>query len=153
MSFAPFAIRNAESSDADALFGLLGELGYDELAFGDFAHAFERVALHPEMRVLIAEDETGRILGMISLSHRPQLRLGGTLVTIDELIVAPNARGSGVGRALLDHAREIARNLDARRIELSTNRTRESYARGFYAKNGFSEANSAVMRSSWEVLS
>jgi len=32
------------------------------------------------------------------------------------------------------------------RVELTTNRTRESYARAFYTKNGFSEVNSAVMR-------
>jgi GNAT superfamily N-acetyltransferase len=99
------------------------------------------------MRVLVAEDANRRVVGMLSLSHRPQLRLGGTLVTIDELVVAERARGSGVGRALLRRAQDIASDTGALRVELTTNRTRESYERAFYAKNGFIEANSAVMRS------
>jgi len=36
------------------------------------------------------------------------------------------------------------------RLELETNRARESYRRGFYIKNGFTEADSAVMRIEYE---
>jgi hypothetical protein len=38
--------------------------------------------------------------------------------------------------------------LDAVRVELHTRRSRESYARDFYVKNGFVEVDSALMR--WE---
>ncbi len=98
------------------------------------------------MRVLVAEDDAGRVVGLLALSYRAQLRLAGTLVTIDELVVAQRARGRGVGRALLDRAKTIATELGATRVELSTNRARESFSRGFYTKNGFVEVGSAVMR-------
>ena len=144
MSSVP-AIRRAVPSDATALLALLHELGY-ELDGDAHARTFALVLAHPEIRVLVAEDASGRVVGVLSLSHRPQLRLGGTLVTVDELVVAQGARGSGVGRALLDHARSVAAELGAKRLELLTNRTRESYLRGFYTKNGFVEVASAVMR-------
>ncbi|PYT05931.1 MAG: hypothetical protein DMF60_10365 [Acidobacteria bacterium] len=71
-------------------------------------------------------------------------------ITIDEFVVADNARGRGVGRALLEHIKSMARKAGARRLELNTNRARESYRRAFYIKNGFTEADSAVMRIEYE---
>jgi len=97
------------------------------------------------MTLLIAEYE-GTVIGLASISRRPQLRLNGDLITIDELVVADSMRGLGVGREILDHIKSRCRELGARRLELETNRARKSYKRRFYLKNGFTEANSAVMR-------
>ncbi|MBI3075702.1 MAG: hypothetical protein HYY85_01750 [Deltaproteobacteria bacterium] len=36
------------------------------------------------------------------------------------------------------------------RLELHTNRARESYGRGFYQRHGFREADSALLR--WDAL-
>src|SRR5262249_5848797 len=112
---------------------------------------YERVLKHLAMRVIVAEDETSAIVGMASVTFRPQLRLTSDLVTIDELVVADSVRGRGVGRALLDHVKAIAVDASAGRLELETNRARESYRREFYVKNGFVEANSAVMRIDYEL--
>jgi GNAT superfamily N-acetyltransferase len=139
-------IRSANGSDRQAIFNLMAELGYPDLSQARFAETYEKVLNHSAMKVIVAEDDTGAIVGMASVSIRPQLRLTSDLVTIDELVVAGRARGAGVGRALLDHAKAIAEELGAGRLELETNRARESYRREFYVKNGFVEANSAVMR-------
>ena len=139
-------VRSAVPADKAAIFQLLGELGYVDLDVDTYGVAFDRVLVHPEMSVVVAEGDDGQVVGFLALSYRPQLRLGGTLVTIDELVVTPGVRGSGVGRALLEHAKAVAVSLCALRLELSTNRTRESYERQFYEKNGFVEVNSALMR-------
>src|SRR6202008_3421012 len=99
----------------------------------------------------VAEDEDENIVGLASISNRPQLRLTGNLVTIDEFVIAADARGKGIGRELLNGAVAMAKKLGARRLELETNRARESYRRGFYVKNGFSEADSAVMRIDYDL--
>lgn len=134
-----------------AVFELMAELGYHDLSPSRFAATYDLVLKHPAMKVIIAEAEDGRIPGMASVTVRPQLRLTANLITIDELVVAAAARGRGVGRALLDHVKAIAVDASAGRLELETNRARESYRREFYIKNGFAEANSAVMRIDYDV--
>jgi len=142
-------IRSATESDLQAAFRLMDELGYPDLSIARFAETYSSVQKHPAMTLIVAEDG-GEIVGLASVSRRPQLRLTADLITIDELVVADSARGLGVGGALLEHVKAMAGNLGARRLELETNRARESYRRGFYIKNGFTEADSAVMRIEYE---
>jgi len=82
----------------------------------------------------------------MQLSQRPQLHLGGRLVSIDALAVLPSVRGLGVGKRLLRRARAYARLHHAVRIEVHTTRARESYRRGFYPLNGYRETDSALFR-------
>jgi N-acetylglutamate synthase-like GNAT family acetyltransferase len=139
-------IRDASIEDLDAIYSLIAELGY-AVNLSKFRDAFRELLSRPDLRILIAEDSTDRkVIGLASMSSRPQIRLGGTLVTIDELVVSERARGRRVGQALLDEAKKRARELGASRLQLDTSRRRESYRRGFYVKNGFVEADSAVMR-------
>lgn len=139
-------IRIATVRDLPRAFDLMSELGYPGLSFPRFANAYNAVLEHPNMSLMVAEDSNGEVIGLASLTTRPQLRLTANLVTIDELVVADRARGRGVGKKILETAEMMARKLGARRLELETNRSRESYRRGFYVKNGFTEADSAVMR-------
>jgi GNAT superfamily N-acetyltransferase len=141
----PTTLRTATAADTEAAHALLRELGYATLEPGAFAIAFAAVLADPSQRVWLAERE-GRVVGLMSMSQRPQLRLAGTIVTIDEMVVTEGARGAGIGAALLQIAKSHAAALGARRLELTTARGRPSYARGFYVKCGLVEADSAVMR-------
>jgi N-acetylglutamate synthase-like GNAT family acetyltransferase len=138
-------IRPASESDLQAAFKLMDELGYPDLSIARFAQIYCSVQNHPAMTLIVAEAD-GVVVGLASISRRPQLLLTGDLITIDDLVVADRARGLGVGRALLTHVKAMAGNSGARRLELETNRARESYRRRFYLKNDFNEADSAVMR-------
>ena len=139
-------IRNATPADLDSALRLIEELGYPGIGRASFAGVFKTVLNHSEMTLLLAEDSSGRAVGLASISHRPQLRLAGILVSLDELVVADEVRGQGVGRLLLDRVKSIAQTLGANRVELETNRARVSYQRSFYLKNGFVEVDSAVLR-------
>lgn len=137
--------------DLQAAFKLMAELGYPGLSEPRFVKAYHALLEHPTMLLMVAEDENQEVIGLASITSRPQLRLTARLVTIDELVVADHARGQGVGQKLLKAAEAMARRLGARRLELETNRARESYRRGFYVKNGYTEADSAVMRIDYEL--
>jgi len=147
LTAAPTAItvRRARPGDAHALRRLLRELGYDP---GDTRTADETIAQvvrHPEAAVFVAVDGL-EVLGYIALSHRPQMRLGGRLATIDELAVAESHRAQGIGSTLLAAAVAHARSLYCVRVEVLQRRTRESFERSFYQQHGFEEAPSAVLR-------
>lgn len=146
MDLSGISIRRAVEDDEKAVLTLLFSLGYPNIERTIFANVYHDVLQHPEMVIYLAIEENGKALGMMSLSHRPQLRLAGTILCIDELAVLTEARGRGIGQKLLSKARDVAKELGAKRLELHTNRSRESYKRQFYIKNGFLEANSALMR-------
>lgn len=147
-----FKIRRATKADGDAAHKMIVSLGYPNISRDDFHRQFLELLAHQDSLVYLAEDYLGLVLGLMTISHRPQLRLAGILVCIDELVVAGEARGQGVGGALINEAKALAMKLNASRLELHTNRGRVSYQRKFYVKNGFTEANSAVMRLEKESL-
>jgi N-acetylglutamate synthase-like GNAT family acetyltransferase len=144
-------VRIANLMDLQPAFKLISELGYPGLSLERFAKAYQAVFDHPGMFLIVAEESNGEVIALASITRRPQLRLTANLVTIDELVVSDRARGRGVGQKMLRAAEAMAVKLGARRLELETNRARESYRRGFYVKNGFTEADSAVMRIDYEL--
>jgi GNAT superfamily N-acetyltransferase len=146
MSPIDFTIRRASEADMETAQQMIEALGYANIEPADFKRAFTETLNHRDSFVLLAIATNGRGLGLMTLSRRPQMRLAGILLSIDELVVIAEARGLGVGGALLKEAKRIAATIGARRLELHTNRGRESYRREFYVKNGFTEINSAVMR-------
>lgn len=144
------SIRPATEDDAGSAIRLMAELGYPNLSLPQFANTYQSVLRHPAMTLIVCESDDGEVVGLASISRRPQLRLAADLITIDEFVVAESQRGRGVGQALLAHIKAMARKAGVSRLELNTNRARESYHRAFYIKNGFTEAGSAVMRIEYE---
>ncbi len=71
------------------------------------------------------------------LRFRSAIFAEGLDAYLEEFYVAPNRRGRGLGRALLDAAMELARDEGAKRIELGTNED-DAAARAVYEKAGFS---------------
>ena len=74
--------------------------------------------------------------GFAQLSFRTWLISGEPVALLEELYVAPAARGAGQGRALLEHAMRAARERGATSIELNTSET-DVAARRLYESAGF----------------
>src|SRR5207244_8656062 len=109
-------VRRARPGDALGLRKLLRELGYEP---GDARASDETIAQvvrHPEAAVFVAVEGV-EVVGYVALSHRPQMRLGGRLASVDELVVTDARRGDGIGTQLLDAALAHARSLHCVRIE------------------------------------
>jgi ribosomal protein S18 acetylase RimI-like enzyme len=90
-------------------------------------------------QVLVASDDNGGLIGTVMLQVWPQ---GGEVVKgpgeaeIRALAVRPEARGAGVGRALLAAVIERAARLDVRRLLLLTQPEMEA-AHHLYDEAGF----------------
>jgi len=129
-------IRPARSTDAGAVAGLLGALGYPTDADAAAAQ-LERLLDHDDSGVLVYVDD-GNPVGLISYQvfdlvyrPRPQCR-------ITALAVSADRRRQGVARALLQAVEAIARARACFRIELTTRPDRDDAAR-FYEACGFAE--------------
>ena len=124
---------------------LLRELGYDLAHSRNSDETIAQVVRHPEAAVFVAAEGL-EVIGYVALSHRPQMRLGGRLASVDELVVSEPRRGAGVGSALLDAAIAHARSLYCVRIEVEQQRVRDSYTQRFYQHRGFTEVDAALLR-------
>jgi len=142
-STSGFRIRPARRGDAEAIAALLSELGYPG---GSDAATVNWVISHPEAEIIVAGDSMDRAVGVLTLSHRPQLRMKGRIATIDELVVAPAWRRKGVGRELIRRAMERAKVLSVRRLEVVTHQGFHEEAVAFLKAVGFSLAEAQVLR-------
>ncbi|MBX3703638.1 MAG: GNAT family N-acetyltransferase [Steroidobacteraceae bacterium] len=89
-----------------------------------------------ESVILVAEDDTGRMIGFTQLYPTfCSVRAAPTFVLYD-LFVAPEARGAGAGRALMQAAETYAASTGAARLELSTART-NTVAQSLYESQGW----------------
>ena len=88
--------------------------------------------LPPLGQTLLAEDDSG-ILGTVALKA-----LDAERVEIKRLYVRPLAQGRGLGKALLDETKTIARDMGAREMYLDTLRSLAA-ALALYRASGFED--------------
>lgn len=138
---APFKVRPARRGDAPGIVTILNEAG----ASAD-TQTFTWIISHPEVEVLVAADALDKVIGVVSLSHRPLLKVGGRAASIDELGVARAWIRKGVGRELLKRAVERARVLGVKRLEVQTFAGVTDEVDAFFRATGFERANVGVFR-------
>jgi GNAT superfamily N-acetyltransferase len=102
-------------------------------AIGD---AVEAVVRHPERgRILVARDR-GTVVGVAALSFVWPIEHGGMSAWLEELYVVPDARGHGIGTALLRAALDAANEAGAVAVDLEVDVGHERAA-NLYAREGF----------------
>ena len=75
----------------------------------------ERYILADGGHILFAVDARDRALGTVALMHH-----GGGIYELTKMAVAPDARGRGIGRLLMEAALALYRTLDARELFLES---------------------------------
>lgn len=134
--FASFSVRAASSSDAQALAALLQQLGSDEPRADPTLLAL-RLSELPNSRVVLVAERDGKLLGTCTVNLIEHLahnfaRSG----VVEDVVVDADARGLGIGRALLAKAIERARAWGCYKLALSSSQSREA-AHRFYQQLGF----------------
>jgi len=133
-------INPANASDIPALCELLDILFSQEADFEPDHEAqsrgLARIISNPEIGLIIIARQDSQVVGMVNLLYTVSTALGDRVALLEDMVVAPNARGSGVGSRLLEQAIEFARLDGCKRITLLTDRTNEP-AQRFYQKHGF----------------
>lgn len=129
-------VRNARPGDAPDLARLCTQLGYPSTAdvmpsrlskltgdSGDNARAF------------VAESK-GAAVGLLTIHLRHTLNHEAPIAQITLLVVDETVRARGVGRALVDAAERWARERNSRRINVTTQLSRDG-AHAFYERVGY----------------
>jgi len=157
---AAVTIREAAERDLDALVELLGQLFSLEADFAIDAvrqrRGLEQI-LRPGARsggasagrlVLVAADPeatAGRVVGMATAQVVVSTAEGGPALLVEDVVLRPEARGRGLGRALLERIEAWGRRLGATRLQLVADRD-NAPALAFYAACGFHPTNLVCLR-------
>ena len=140
-------IRKAQPEDAPGLseilrsvdwFTALIELSPEELA-AQVTRNLEADSASDSHSIWVAETGAGRLVGYIAIHWLPYLFLEGQEGYISELYVHKGVRGAQIGTRLLETVKEEALQRGCSRLMLANGRTRESYQREFFKKNGWRE--------------
>ena len=110
-------VREAAPRDAEALSGLLGELGFPTEA-KDIRRRL--AALHKASEPPLVADEDGP-LGCLTWHVTPVLHRPTAVGRVTMLVVTKQARGRGVGTALLEAAEERLRRAGCALVEVTSN--------------------------------
>ncbi len=139
---AVLTLREVRGSDAELrhLSALLAALdGESPLPLATMRERYATVRRYPDYRCYMMVDEDEVPLGTFSLLVFPMMVHDGRPEAIVEaVVVAPCARGMGVGKAMMREAMRLAREAGAAKLALSSN-ARRLQAHQFYRQLGFTE--------------
>jgi GNAT superfamily N-acetyltransferase len=132
-------IRIASESDlADILraYAESGIGGEDAYTVEEARSQFALLGRYPSYRLFVAEAD-GVFAGTYALIILDNLnKRGAKAAIVEDVAVLPSFQGRGVGRAMMEHAREESRAAGCYKMALSSNLKREA-AHAFYDSLGF----------------
>jgi ribosomal protein S18 acetylase RimI-like enzyme len=141
---SPVTIRRARRDDVGAIVAMLADdpLGRARERLEDplppsYFRAFEALDRDPNIRLVVAEDADGAVVGCLQLCILPGISSqGASRGLIEDVRVASHCRSRGIGEQLVQWAIAEARARECKLIELLTHHTRVD-AQRFYARLGF----------------
>jgi GNAT superfamily N-acetyltransferase len=126
-------VRRATAGDAPVLATLLAHLGYPADG-ADVPGRLERLRASGDDAFVALVDAS--VAGLATVHSRPVLHSARPVAQLTALVVAPEARGRGVGRVLVIEAERWARERGAERLVVTTALHRAD-APLFYERLGF----------------
>ena len=142
-------ITAATLSDVPQLAELLNLLFTQEAEFTP-----DRAKQERGLRLIIESNHVGLILaardgdqvvGMVSLLFTISTAEGGPVCWLEDMVVRPDRRGSGLGSRLLESAIDYARTHGFSRITLLTDKLNAGAIR-FYGRHGFVQSEMTALR-------
>jgi GNAT superfamily N-acetyltransferase len=132
-------VRPAISADLPAVLDLYAQPDFDDGRILDLDEAnrlFARFARYPDYTLYVAERD-GRIVGSFALLVMDNLgHLGAPSGIVEDVVVAPEWHGNGIGEAMMHFAANRCRDKGCYKLVLSSNAKRER-AHAFYESLGF----------------
>jgi ribosomal protein S18 acetylase RimI-like enzyme len=141
-------VRRARRDDVGSIIAMLADdpLGGARERLEDplpqtYFDAFERVERDPNIRLVVAEDGKGAIVGCLQLCILPGLSSqGASRGLLEDVRVATHCRSRGIGEQLVRWAVAEARAKGCKLVELLTHHTRVD-AQRFYERLGFARSH------------
>jgi len=144
-------VEVAKSSDIPALCVLLDSLFTQEVEFKSDHDAQIRgltsIIENDDVGDILIVRDNDKVIAMVNVLYTVSTALGACVGLLEDMVVTPEGRGTGVGSELLERAMVFAKEKGCQRITLLTDHDNES-AHKFYQKHGFSLSTMVAFRRS-----
>ena len=146
LSTSEHGVRLAESADAAQISKLLLTVAAGDQASNpeDLADSVEGALAKPsDIMFVIRDDSSGAAKAMAVIHVLPALAEGGRQIYIDDLVVAAEARGQGIGSRIMKAIVDVSAAVDANLIFLHAGPA-NAEARQLYDSAGFKASEDVV---------
>lgn len=137
---ADLEIRPATRADLPGVLALYAQPGYDDgdvLSVAEAEAQLARFARYPDYTLYVAIGSGGAVVGTFALLIMDRIgHRGSPAGIVDDVAVAPDRQGHGIGRRMMQVAMERARTAGCYKLMLSSNLKR-THAHAFYERLGF----------------
>ena len=142
-------IDQANLTDIPQLCILLDELFSQEAEFTPDhelqGRGLRKILSNEDIGVIFVVRESDKVIGMVNILYTISTALGGRVGNLEDFVVLPEYRNSGIGSKLLSYALNFAKKRGCQRITLLTDDDNQD-AHRFYLKNGFSRSSMVPFR-------
>jgi GNAT superfamily N-acetyltransferase len=128
-------IRPAVPSDAPILCELLTQLGYPA-SEAEIPARLNAVATLPSAAAFVAMNGYGEVVGLVTTHIFPSIHDNEPVAWLTTLVVLEDARGAGIGSALVKHVEQWATRNGARRLSVTSGKQRKA-THEFYEKRDY----------------
>ena len=129
------SIRSAAPSDAPILCELLAQLGYPA-SVADIPARLNAMANFPRAAAFVATNGYGEVVGLVTTHIFPSIHDNGPVAWLTTLVVLEDARGAGIGSALVKHVERWATENGAKRLSVASGVHRKA-THEFYEKRDY----------------
>jgi GNAT superfamily N-acetyltransferase len=112
-------IRPAISTDAPFLCELLEQLGYPA-SESEIPERLTAVAAFPRAAAFVAANGYGEVVGLITGHIFPSIHHSAPVAWLTTLVVREDARGAGIGSALVNHVEKWAAENGAKTLSVTS---------------------------------
>ncbi len=142
-------IEIATTSDIPVLCTLLDYLFSQEVEFKPDhetqSRGLEMILNNNNSGNIFIAKKNEKIIGMVILLYTVSTALGERVALLEDMVVSPNERESGIGSMLLDHAVKYATEKGCKRITLLTDKI-NIRAQKFYKQHKFNRSSMIPFR-------
>jgi GNAT superfamily N-acetyltransferase len=125
----------------------LGALREDLQHPEKYQQAFDNIIKDDNQELIVAENESGEIVGTFQLTFIQYLtRQGSIRAQIESVRVRDDQRGKGIGKKMFQWAIHRAKERGAQLVQLTSDKKRPDAIR-FYEKLGFTASHEGLKRS------
>jgi predicted N-acetyltransferase YhbS len=128
-------IRSAVPSDAPILCELLEQLGYPA-SESEIPARLRAVESFPRAAAFVATNGYGEVVGLVTGHIFPSIHDNGPVAWLTTLVVLEDARGAGIGSALVTHVEKWAMENGAKRISVTSGIQRKA-THAFYENRNY----------------